>query len=318
MNITLLYDKNHLLLAALAIFLNKFSMMKEFKFNPLRKILVPTDFSDNADHALNYAAVLASKLRSKLVLFHSVKFPVVAMNEMVVEVPDSQLIKESNVKLEKLKHTIRGKQVPVEIETSSSVGFAVDEIINYCQSKKSDMIVMGTKGAHGLGELLLGSNTAEVIAKAKCPVLAVPPDAKVKDIKKILFATNYADNDFQSIFLLTEIFKPWNPEIIIVHVEDPHNARTENSHFEHFKSQVMTSISYDKFYFNLLDGKNVEEAISDFAIHNSIDIISVSARRRNLFEKLTGRSTTKKMSYHTHIPLLAFHAEQVGGTPLFL
>ncbi len=292
-------------------------MMKEFKFNPLRKILVPTDFSDNAEHALNYAALLAHKLRSKLVLFHSVKFPVVAINEMVVEIPDTQLMKESAAKLEKLKHSVRSKQHPIEIETSSTMGFAVDEIINFCELKKSDLIVMGTKGAHGVAEILLGSNTAEVISRAKCPVLAIPPDAKVKDIKKILFATNYSDNDFQSIFLLTEIFKPWNPEIIIVHVEDPHNARTENKHFEEFKSQVVTSISYDKFYFNLLDGKNVEQAISDFAILNNIDIVSVSARRRNLFEKLTGRSTTKKMSYHSHIPLLAFHAEQVGSTPLF-
>ncbi len=292
-------------------------MMKEFKFNPLRKILVPTDFSDNASHALNYAALLAAKLRSKLVLFHSIKFPVIAINETVLEIPDSQLVKESNSKLEKLKNNLRSKQYPVEIETSSSVGFAVEEIINFCQLKKSDLIVMGTKGAHGLEEIFIGSNTAEVIAKAKCPVLAIPPDARVKDIKKILFATNYADNDFQSIFLLTEIFKPWNPEIIIVHVEDPHNARTENKHFEDFKSQVVTSITYDKFYFNLLDGKNIEQAISDFAVDNNVDIISVSARRRNLFEKLTGRSTTKKMSYHSHIPLLAFHAEQTGSTPLF-
>ena len=291
--------------------------MKEFKFNPLRKILVPTDFSENAGHALSYASLLASKLRSKLVIFHSIKFPVVAMNEMVVEVPDEQLIRESNVKLEKLKHNLRSKQTPIEIETSSTVGFAVDEIINFCDSKKSDLIVMGTKGAHGLGEFFLGSNTAEVIARAKCPVLAVPPDARVKDIRKILFATNYADNDFQSIFLLTEIFKPWDPEIIIVHVEDPHNVRSENMHFEQFKSQVVTSISYDKFYFNLLDGKNVEQALSDFATQNNIDIVSVSARRRNLFERLTGRSTTKKMSYHTHIPLLAFHADQVGSTPFF-
>jgi nucleotide-binding universal stress UspA family protein len=51
--------------------------MKEFKFNPVRRILVPTDFSENADHAMGYAATLASKLRSRLVLFHSIKVPVV-------------------------------------------------------------------------------------------------------------------------------------------------------------------------------------------------------------------------------------------------
>jgi len=283
--------------------------MKELRFNPVRKILVPTDFSDNADHALSYAAMLAAKLRSKLVLFHSIKVPVVAINEMVAEVPDEQLIKEANKQLEKLKNKIRSRQVPAEVETASSMGFAVDEIINYCGSKNTDLVVMGTKGAHGLSELLLGSNTAEVVSKATCPVLAVPHDAKINGIQKVVFATNYSDNDFQSIFLLTEIFKPWNPEIIIVHVEDSHHPKVESSIFERFKEQVVTSIAYDKFYFNLIDGADTEDAVSNFATSNNVDIISVSKRKLSLFERLVGVSVSKRLAYHTHIPLLVFHAE---------
>jgi nucleotide-binding universal stress UspA family protein len=291
--------------------------MRDFKFNPIRKIFVPTDFSPNADTAMSYATAIASKLRSKLVLFHSVKMPVVVMNETMLPVNDEMLMKDSDAQLNKMKREIREKQIPVEIEIASSMGFAVDEILNQCSTGKSDLIVMGTKGAHGLAELVVGSNTAEVIAKANCPVLAVPQDAHIKGINKILFATNYADNDFQSIFLLTEIFKPWNPEIIIVHMEDHGNERAENRHFERFKEQVVTSIAYDKFYFNLLDGKHTEDAVSDFAVANNVDIISVSSRKRNLFEKLTGRSVSKRLAYHTHIPLLAFHAQQVSATPLF-
>jgi nucleotide-binding universal stress UspA family protein len=295
----------------------KTNAMKDFKFNPIRSILVPTDFSENADKAIAYASTIASALKSKLVLFHSIKFPVVVLNETIQVIDDKALIKDADAHLGKLKSGIRGKQVPIEVETVSAMGFAVDEILSQCESGKSDLIVMGTKGAHGLSEYLIGSNTAEVIAKAKCPVLAVPQDAVMRGINKVLFATNYADNDFHSVFLLTEIFKPWNPEIIIVHVEDQGNEVVEVDHFERFKEQVVSGIKYDKFYFNLLDGKNTEDAVNDFATSNKIDIISVSTHKRNLFERLTGRSMSKRLAYHSHIPLLAFHARQVGATPLF-
>ena len=305
-NIIVTYDLNHPARGEAAIFLDKFLPMNDFNFNPLRKILVPTDFSENAEHALSYAAMLAAKLRSKLVLLHSIKVPIVAMNEMVAEVPEPQLTKEANLQLEKLKNKIRGRQLPVEVETISSMGFAVEEIISFCDERKSDLIVMGTRGAHGLSEVLLGSNTAEVISKAACPVLAVPYDAPVNGIRKILFATNYNDNDFRSIFLLTEIFKPWNPEIIIVHAEDSHHPRMENSAFEHFKEQVVSGIPYDKYYFNLLDGGDVESAVNDFASSNQVDLISVSKRKRNFFERMIGTSLSKRLAYHTHIPLLVF------------
>jgi nucleotide-binding universal stress UspA family protein len=60
---------------------------------------------------------------------------------------------------------------------------------------------------------------------------------------------------------------------------------------------------------NLLDGKNTEEAVSDFARETNADILAVSTRRRNLLERLVSPSVTRKFAYHTHIPLLAFHAD---------
>jgi nucleotide-binding universal stress UspA family protein len=282
--------------------------MKEFKFNPIRRILVPTDFSPNAGGAVNYAAALAARLGSRLILFHSVHIPLPVGNEPVVVVSDRLLMDNSETLLNELRTRIAGQYPGLNIEVLATQGFAVEEIIGLCSSKEADLIVMGTRGAHGLGEILIGSNTAEVISRSRCPVLAVPEEAHMNGIRKLLFATNYADQDFQSVFLLTEIFKPWNPEIIIVHAGDG-NAGAENSQFEWFKGQVVTSISYDRFCFNLINGKNAEQAISEFAKENEVDLITVSTRRRNLFERLTSRSISRKLVYHTDIPLLAFHAD---------
>lgn len=280
--------------------------MKEFKFNPVQRILVPTDFSSNAEHALGYAAFIAQKLKSRLILFHSIKVPIVVMNETVVVAKDEELLKDSDGKLATLRDKITSLQSGVEVETRSSVGFAVDEILNDSAHGKPDLIIMGTRGAHGLGEMLFGSNTAAVISRSECPVLAVPHDAKTGNMNKILFATNYSDNDFHSIFLLTEMFKPWNPQIIILHASEGTQPQIETEFFDRFKEELMSLVPYDRFAFSLVEGPSVDGVVSDYATQNNVDLISVSKRKRTLFERFVSVSTTRRLAYHAHIPLLVF------------
>ncbi|HRH65654.1 MAG TPA: universal stress protein [Bacteroidia bacterium] len=291
--------------------------MKNFNINPVRKILVPTDFSANAKNAAEYAINVAKKLESRVVLFHSTHLPVVSANEVVMAVDPVSLEKDSLNHLNLLKRELGRDFGQVEIENVTTIGFAVEEIIEIVRDQKIDLVVMGTKGASGMTEILIGSNTADVIEKCHCPVLAIPAESKFKTPSKVVFATNYADNDFQSIYLLAEILKPFNAEIIILHVDDNQDSKMEGRMLEWFKGQVTTNIPYDRFSFSLISGKNTMEVLDTFITENEIDILSVSMRKRNFFDKLTSRSLTRKLAYHTHVPLLAFHAYNVGGTPLF-
>lgn len=278
---------------------------------------MPTDFSSNAKNATDYACNLAKTLDSKIVLFHSTHLPVVSANEVIMAVDPVSLEKDSLSHLNLLKKEIEKNFGQVEIENVTTIGFAVEEIIDVVKQQKIDLVVMGTKGASGMTEILIGSNTADVIEKCHCPVLAIPAESHFKVPKKVVFATNYADNDFQSIYLLAEIMKPFNAEIVILHVDDNQDSKMESRMLEWFKGQVKTNIPYDQFLFNLISGKNTIEALDQFIMENDVDILSVSMRKRNFFDKLTSKSLTRKLAYHTHIPLLAFHAHNVGGTPLF-
>jgi len=282
--------------------------MPNFNYTP-KKILVPTDFSGNAEHALKYAVAFASKLEGQLVLLHSSKVPIAAINETVQITGDDMHIGESNEQLAALKNKITSQKNGVEVATISAVGFAVEEILKTCDEQKIDMIVMGTKGARGLSEIFIGSNTADVISKSKCPVLAIPHNATTGKLEKVIFATNYNDNDFQSIKLLTEIFKPWNPDLVIVHATDNSQPQVESSFFEQFKEDLITKVRYGKYFFKLLEGGNVENAISEFADSSGADLIAVSKRKRTLFERIVGVSTTTRLAFHTHIPLLVFPEE---------
>lgn len=292
-------------------------MKKSFNTNPVRRLLIPTDFSQNAMHAVRYGVQFGSVLKSRITLFHTTHVPILVSAEvaMAASMIDNKM--EAQVRLEAIKKSMMEEYHYENIDVLVSSGFAVEEIIGLSRKESMDMIVMGTKGASGLSGILLGSNTAEVIEKCSCPVLAVPSETWFKKPGKIVFATNYADNDFQTLYLLAEMFKPFNPEIIVLHVEINGDHKTENRMLEWFKGQVLTNIPYDNFSFQLTKGADVEHTVNNFILENDIELLSVSNRKRNFFDKLTSRSLSKKLAYHTNMPLLAFHAHSVSSTPIF-
>ena len=292
-------------------------MKKSFNTNPVRRLLIPTDFSLNALNAVKYGVQFGLALKSKITLFHSTHVPVISSAEMAMAASMIDEKLDAQVRLEQLKNVLVAEFGYREIEVLVSTGFAVDEINNLSRSESMVMIVMGTKGASGLSEILIGSNTADVIEKCSCPVLAVPVDSVFKKPGKIVFATNYADNDFQTLYLLAEMFKPFNSEIVVLHVEVNSDYKTENRMLEWFKGQVLTNIPYDNFSFQLAKGDNVVSTVEEYINSNNVEVLSVSTRKRNFFDKLTSRSLTRKLAFHSNMPLLAFHAHSISSTPLF-
>lgn len=292
-------------------------MRKSFNTNPLRRLLIPTDFSPGALQAIKYGIQFAQVLKSKVTLFHSTHIPAMASAEMAMATTLNDEKMAAKTQLEELKGMMIKEFNFSDIDLLVSAGFAVDEITKLSKTESIDMIVMGTKGASGLSQMLIGSNTADVIEKCACPVLAIPDGASFVKPSKIVFATNYADNDFQTLYLLAEMFKSFNPEIVVLHVEVEGDHRTESRMLEWFKGQVLTNIPYDNFSFQLIKGRDIENTVHDFITQNNVDMLSVSTRKRNFFDKLTSRSLAKKLAYHTDMPLLAFHAHSVSSTPLF-
>ena len=286
----------------------------------MKSILIPVDFSDCSFTASKYAAEIAKLTKAKLIFFNAYFVPFSGQEiyfspEIIAEQEKSVMVKLMN---------FSNKVVQSVTDSSSLIchhvtmpGLLTNYISDLIEEHSIDMIVMGTKGASGLSGILLGSNTAEVIEKCSCPVLAVPSETWFKKPGKIVFATNYADNDFQTLYLLAEMFKPFNPEIIVLHVEINGDHKTENRMLEWFKGQVLTNIPYDNFSFQLTKGADVEHTVNNFILENDIELLSVSNRKRNFFDKLTSRSLSKKLAYHTNMPLLAFHAHSVSSTPIF-
>ena len=146
----------------------------------IRQILVPTDFSEPADAALNYARALAEKFRSHLHVFHVVPQPFVyPWGTEISTVPLADLMAQS----EALSNTRLAELIPKDqapaggLTTSTAVGTPVDRILDYIKASNIDLVVMGTHGRGPVGHLLLGSVAERIVRRSPVPVLTMKGDS---------------------------------------------------------------------------------------------------------------------------------------------
>lgn len=144
----------------------------------VRTILVPIDFSANAQSVLDWAAHLAEEHGSKLVLLHVYHLPVDFQQlEGAYLPPDfwTQVKADATENLERAAVPLRERGLTVE--TVVREGYPATAIEEEAKARDADLVVIGTRGHSGVKHLLLGSVAERVVQKAPCPVLAVKTHA---------------------------------------------------------------------------------------------------------------------------------------------
>ncbi|MDP2384811.1 MAG: universal stress protein [Bacteroidota bacterium] len=272
----------------------------------MKKILVPTDFSKTSENALLYAIELAKAEDAKLILLHV--DPTETANPDVLYPEAIETIKkEAKKELDDLtsKITQTGK---IKYESLIKEGFIFETILNVIKEKEVDLVVMGTKGEGSLSNMIFGSNTAKIIEKARCPVIAVPEGVEFNPIKKITYATAYHHSDINCLKKIIEIAKPFNAQIDVLHISDiEQSPDSEKEMMKKFMNEVNEKVQYTNMSFQLLSGKKIEKALEKYLEKDSTSILALSTHQRDFFDKLFGKSITKHMAYHTKTPLIAFH-----------
>ncbi|HEY8234366.1 MAG TPA: universal stress protein [Vicinamibacteria bacterium] len=141
----------------------------------LKKVLVPTDFSDSARHAFAYGVSFASEYKAELVLLHVVENLTVGYASDLFPVPMAEVFQEisgyARAELAKLAEEARKRGVAVSELVAQGKPSA--EIIRHAAENAVDMIVLGTHGKGMLDQALFGSTTERVVRRAPCPVLTV-------------------------------------------------------------------------------------------------------------------------------------------------
>ncbi len=280
----------------------------------MKTILVPTDFSKNAENALVYAINLTKKMPAKIILLHSFHIDYtsgyVPPNLIEKDVAEAQA--NSNTQLKALYNKV-SHHAKHPIECLSSQNFAIDAVLSAINEKNVDLVIMGTQGANGkLGRQIFGTNSSKVIEKATCPVITVPENEEHTDVKAITYATEYLDSDIASLQSITDIARLFDAKINIIHVS-LFDDESEQKIMESFKLKVLKHISYKNISFKILVGNNVGQRIEGYLEEEkNIDLLVMSAHHRSLIDKLFGKSITKVMAYYLKIPLMVFHHKRTA------
>lgn len=285
----------------------------------MKKILVPTDFSEYAGNAVDFAVHTAKVLPAEITLLHSYEINSSLYTDYmgVNKEYNQTILNEAKENLAALKKDVEEKNDMVVV-TSISTESLQDAIVKSTEEEKFDLIVMGTLGASGIKEKLWGSRTATAIGKSKIPVIAIPEDYEWKKPQQILFATNQFEKDpaiLDPIFELAGLYMA-NMRVAVFTDEDDDKAGTFLEHkkkISEYETFLKKNYSEETLTSAHLYGENFEETLQTFIKENNIDMLVMVTYPHKFWNRIFNPSKTKRMSYRTSVPLLAIPANTDGA-----
>ncbi len=191
-------------------------------------------------------------------------------------------------------------------------------ILDAIKNENVDLVVMGAKGEGTFANTIFGNTASKVIAKAECPVIAIPAGVSFQPIKKITYATDYKNGDLYALKKVLEIAKPFGAQINVLHVStESESPLTERYLMEKFMKEVNSQISYFNLSFQMMHGDNIEEELRKYIDAKSADLIVMSTHHRQFFDNIFKPGLDQKIANKTNIPLMVFHFNKKLSEMLF-
>ena len=272
----------------------------------MKTILAPTDYSDVANNTLQYAAELAKYSKAKLILMHVYQIPIPSGEVPVMMITPQEFEKENKRRIKHLENKISAEtKGNLKIESIVRAGFPVDEISDVIKETDADLVIMGITGEK-ISEVLIGSHTTALIKRTRTPVLVIPKGARFGKIKKIALASDYNDavnrDAVQKVKSFAKFFKA---QVLVLDVERPEEIPIfENTVGGEKLEKLLHDVEHSLFYSSADD---ITDGLNSFAADHQCDWIAMIPHKHTVLGKLFHKSNTKKMAFHTHVPLLSIH-----------
>ncbi|UMB52515.1 universal stress protein [Lutibacter sp. A64] len=275
----------------------------------MKSILVPVDFSIQAQYAAQVAASIAKQTNSKIFLLHMLELPSGVIDPtsfgMTNNAPTALLfLKRAHEKFEEFKKLpfLEG----LEVEDSVNFHKAYEGILEESQKQKVDLIVMGSQGASGLEEILIGSNTEKVVRNSEIPVLVVKNDIKDFKIENIVFASNFNIENrsaFQRILDFTLLF---NAQLHLLKINTINNFETTKDSSEAIRNFIDGFDLGDDFTLNIYNDVSVESGVLNFSKLIDADVIVLNTHGRKGLAYLFNGSIGEDLTNHANLPVVTF------------
>jgi len=274
----------------------------------MKNVLIPTDFSQTAKNAFDYAQSYLSE-EAALTVFHAYH-PQIDPSYPYIGTPSEGFFKQKVAAVEnwaKENFPSAGNVlVKSNVDTELKIANPPNAIVE--KSKEMDLIVMGATGETTIIEKAFGSTATFVARNAHCPVLLIPNNYRFRGYKKILYASNIEDFDEPMLQHLIDFTWDYDPEISLVHID---KDKTENYKImsEDYEQFFREKTPYLGVKFVKIASKNTINGLQQYAKENDIDLIVMATKHRGWVEEIFHKSITKRMVLNANIPLLVMHPE---------
>ena len=274
----------------------------------MKTFLVPTDFSETSKNAARYAANITKQYKDAHIILYNVSDEMATGSDSSpVEDDTHSRRKIMELALESIKtdlSNITGCKITTVAEEDNSF---IDALERFARHHSVDLIIMGITGSTRLEQIFMGSNTLKIIERKTCPVMIVPPQALYKGIQDVMLTSDFKDVEktvpVKPLQKLLDLFKA---KLHVVNVDSEHYVElTDEYKAERAKIERILKAYHPQFYFIRLFA--FVDAVNQFVEDNEIDLIITIPKEHSFLSKMFRSSYTKKLAYHSHVPIIAVH-----------
>ncbi len=271
----------------------------------MKKILVPTDFSPQAENALKVAAQLALKHGSEIYLLHSLEMPL-----SIGGTSDKSSLPESLyfIKLaEKSFSEILEKPYLQEINVREAIGHneIYHDIKAIVDNNEIDLVIMGSHGASGFKEMFIGSNTEKVVRTSSIPVLVIKNDHEVFEINDFVFASDFENECRWSFNEAQKFAETTGAKLHLLFVNTPREFKTTAQANETI-SNFVKDVENKNFTINIYNHTSIERGILQFAQDVNAQLIGMSTHGRKGLSHFFNGSVSEDLVNHANMPVITF------------
>ncbi len=268
------------------------------------KIVLLTDFSALSKVAMTYAIKMAAPVKAEFTILNIVRFdgvPKANLRMKQIEKSMVQITEEEGRNLiEELRKEIKGDY---KIEFKAIRSHTVAEMVKrYTDKNKTNIVVMGSRGASALKKVRLGGTTVSVIDDCHAPVLAIPEMAQYKNLQHIVYATDLKDTQ-KELDIILDFAKIYGSSVHMIHVVPAMDKKVEAAKM--VVEAIIKKANYDKLDFKLILEDDIPKAIDNYIKQTKADLLTTFTHKLSLEDKLFAKSVTRTLAYLGTIPLLA-------------
>jgi len=270
----------------------------------MKKFLVPIDFSDASINAAKYAVALTKDFPEVEIILYHVYSRISLATLTSKEEGSRQKVSESELNEVKSKIS-EGKD---NISCVAEEGSFVENLSDFVMGNFVDMVIMGITGSSRITQVFMGTNTLNVIRHVNCPVMIIPADAKFHGLNKVVFTSDFKDVARTTPFVaLKNILDTFKPKLEILNVDSEHYVEL-TPEFKLERGAMEDKLGMYDPEFSFLRAYDFLEGISSFVETRNIDAIITVPRKHSFLSQLFKTSHTKKLAYHSSVPIIAIPA----------